>query len=61
MEIGHPRSSEDVLGRDAMNCLGHCEGFNWRGERIALREHMWRAVTKPIETVLALRVIGWVR
>ena len=57
---GHRISSEDVLGRDALNCLGHCEGFDRRGERIALREHMWRGVTKPIETVLALRVIGLV-
>jgi hypothetical protein len=56
----HQSSSEDVLGRDALHGLGDCEGFYRRGERIALREHMWRGVTKPIETVLALRVIGWV-
>ena len=57
---GLPRSSEDVLGRDALHGLGDCEGFDRRGERTALREHMWRGVTKPIEAVLALRVIGWV-
>ena len=35
----HQSSSEDVLGRDALHGLGDCEGFDRRGERIALREH----------------------
>ena len=55
---GHQRSSEVALGRDALHCLGHCESFDRCGERIALREHMWRGMTKPIEPVLALRVVG---